>query len=49
MTIRAIGAFDRLERAFERDAGKQALAEMFKTICQVTDVFHVTISTLDIR
>jgi len=46
MAIRVIGAFDRFKRAFERDAGKQALAEMFKTVCQVTDVFHVMISTL---
>jgi DNA-binding MarR family transcriptional regulator len=43
--VRVIGAFDRLQRAFERDAGKQALAEMFKTMRQVTGVFHIMIAT----
>jgi DNA-binding MarR family transcriptional regulator len=42
--VRVIGAFDRLQRAFERDAGHPALRAMFKTLLQVEDAFRSMIS-----
>jgi DNA-binding MarR family transcriptional regulator len=42
--VRVIGAFDRLQRAFERDAGHPALRAMFKTLLQVEDAFRIMIS-----
>jgi len=37
--VRAIGAFDRLQRIFERGAGKSALREMLETLRQIETVF----------
>jgi hypothetical protein len=42
--VRVIGASDRLQRAFERDAGHPALRAMFKTLLQVEDAFRIMIS-----
>ncbi len=42
--VRVIGAFDRLQRAFERDAGHPALRAMFKTLLQVEDAFRIMLS-----
>ncbi len=44
MAVRVIGAFDRLQRAFERDAGHGELCAMFKTLLQVEDAFRIMIS-----
>lgn len=37
--VRVIGAFDRLQRVFEQDAGKGALREMIAMLSQVEAVF----------
>lgn len=37
--VRVIGAFDRLQRVFEQDAGKGALREMIAMLSQVESVF----------
>ncbi len=37
--VRVIGAFDRLQRVFEQDAGKSALREMLRMLQQMEEVF----------
>lgn len=42
--VRVIGAFDRLQRAFERDAGRPALREMLKTLREVDELFAMVVT-----
>lgn len=42
--VRVIGAFDRLQRVFEHDAGKAALREMLKVLGQVETVFAASVT-----
>ena len=42
--VRVIGAFDRLQRAFERDVGRQALREMLKTLREVDKLFTAVVT-----
>jgi DNA-binding MarR family transcriptional regulator len=42
--VRVIGAFDRLQRAFERDAGKPALRQMLNTLRQVEGLFGASVT-----
>ena len=42
--VRVIGAFDRLQRVFEHDAGKAALREMLKVLGRVETVFAASVT-----
>ena len=44
IAVHVIGAFDRLQKAFERNAGKVSLHEMIKTIKKVDEAFQRGIS-----
>jgi DNA-binding MarR family transcriptional regulator len=37
--LRAVSAFEKLQRGFEREIGKPALIEMLKTICKLEGIF----------
>lgn len=44
IAVRVIGAFDRLQRTFEREAGKPALRDMIKTLRRVEEVFQCALA-----
>jgi len=47
--VRVIGAFDRLQRVFERDASKASLREMLRTLRQVEGLFSDTLASRETR